>query len=244
MKGDVSMGKNFIMIDNEILLNNEKFNIFSEIGTEGFTLYCYLLTQQSNKTYCQVNIKMIIDFFNRKTRNSKQLIDGNKQYKVSTMKNKRTIFRYLQKLKNNKFIEIDNLECKINKIFTIKIKKIESKNFTRISEELFVDYIYKIGHIGWSILYILTKLHNNDYGSISCEGFANPTEQYLSEIIKRNIKTIRMYLYLLQDYKLIKIENNDAIYKGINSKGIEIYEFLPNNYIVKNRVAENKYYIE
>lgn len=36
---------NFIKIDNDMLLSTDKFNIFERIGTEGFTLYNYLLTQ-------------------------------------------------------------------------------------------------------------------------------------------------------------------------------------------------------
>lgn len=235
----------FIMMDNSFLINNDELNTFQKIGTEGFSIYCYLISQQAQKSYVQVNTKMIIDFMNREVKNSKKLNYGKKTCDINTMKSKKTIQKYLKVLRNNELIEYDEKNYKLNDFITIKVKTlVEENDFTVISDELFVDYIHKIGHVGWSLLYILTKLHNSDYGSISSEGFANPTEEYLKSIIKKDIKTIRAYLYLLQEYRLIKIEPQDPIYKGVDKNNIEVYEFLPNNYIVKNRLIDNKYYVE
>lgn len=241
--------KNFIMVDNEMMLNNENFNTFTRIGTEGFTLYCYLLTQQGQKSYCQVSLKMIHSFMNRKFENPKSLTyTKTKECKVGTMKDKKTIIHNLNTLNKEKLITLDYKETYgLNEILTIRVTRIETTNFTMISEDLFVDYIHKIGHIGWTLLYILTKLHNGEYGSCSSEGFANPTEEYLKSIIKKDVKTIRAYLYLLKDYKLITIDKNEPIYKGKvykDNKEIDFYEFIPNNYVVKNRLMNNKYYIE
>lgn len=238
--------KNFIKINNNILTDNNQFNTFKKIGTEGFTLYCFLLTQQGQKSYCQTTIKMIASFMNRDIKNPKELEYSNsKKCRVSSMKDKKTISKYLRLLNANEMIEVKtDMSVKLNDILTLKTKKPDDKNFTMISEDLFVDYIHKIGHIGWSLLCILTKLHNSDFGNCSSEGFANPTEEYLSSIIKKDLKTIRAYLYLLQDYKLIKIEPQKPIYRGLDKNGVEFYEFLPNTYVVKNRLVDNKYYLE
>jgi len=238
--------KNFIMIDNEMLLDTSGFNTFKRVGTEGFALYCYLLTQQGQRSYCQINIKMIDGFMNRKIEKPKNLFyTKDKTSKVSTMKDRKTIIKHLNSLYNSKLISMEYKKTYgINDMLIIKVKRIETNNFTMISEDLFVDYIYKIGHVGWSLLYILTKLHNEDYGSCSCEGYANPTEEYLNSIIKKNIKTIRAYLYLLKDYKLINICVNERIYKGADAYGVNFYEYIPNNYTVRNRLVDNKYYIE
>ena len=239
---------NFIKIDNDMLLSTDKFNIFERIGTEGFTLYNYLLTQQAQKAYCQINIKMIISFMDRETRNGKDLLYINKTCKVSKLKSRKLALKNLRILRDNELIKLDTDEKELtyglNEIITVKVSKIETNNFTMISEDLFVDYIHKIGHIGWSLLYILTKLHNDNFGSSTSEGFANVSQQYLKSIIKRNEKTIGAYLNLLESYKLIKIEKNEAIYRGENKHGQEIYEYVPNNYIVKNRLSDNKYYIQ
>jgi hypothetical protein len=89
----------------------------------------------------------------------------------------------------------------------------------------------------------LAKLHNKDYGSDTGIGFANPTQEYMSAIIKRDIETIRAYSYMLQNQKLIKIEEQEKVFKGYNSDGESVYEPFPNNYIVRYRDSENKYYI-
>lgn len=236
--------KNFIMVDNDILTNTEELNTYNKIGTQGFALYCYLLSQQNNKSYCQVSIKMIDTFMNREVKNPKLLDYKNKECSVATLKSKKIILNFLKVLNNNEFIELDlDVDYKPNDLITIKVKKCENNKFTMISEELFVDYIHKIGHVGWSLLYILTNLHNYDRGGCFSCGYANPSEEYLKKITKKDIKTIRAYLYLLQDYKLIKIERQERITKGVNMYGVEVYEYLPNNYIVKNRLSDNKYYV-
>jgi len=242
---------NFIMMDNDTLTNTDKFNTFEKIGTEGFALYCYLLTQQGQKTYSQITIKMISTFMDREVDKPKELIyNKNKVCNVGKLKSKKMIIRYLNLLNEYKLIIFDkSINYGINSIIIIKTvrvtdEQIEEYGFTMISEELFVDYIHKIGHIGWSLLYILTRLHNDGYGSISCEGFANPSEEYLKSIIKKDVKTISAYLYMLKKYKLITIEKNAPVFKGKNNHGVEIFDFIPNNYVVKNRLVDTKYYIE
>jgi len=235
------------MIDNNMLMDNDNFNTFEKIGTEGFALYCYLLTQQGQRNYSQMTLKMISTFMDREVKNPKDLnYNKNKVCKVGNLKSKKMILRYLNLLNEYKLIKFDkSINYGINDIIIIKTLRIESEDgFTMISEELFIDYIHKIGHIGWSLLYILTRLHNDGFGSISCEGFANPSEEYLKSIIKKDVKTISAYLYMLQSYKLITIEKNNPIFKGTNNHGVEIFDFIPNNYVVKNRLVDNKYYVE
>ena len=98
--------------------------------------------------------------------------------------------------------------------------------------------------MGFSLLYILTNLFNKDYGGEYSEGFANPSEKYLSNVIKRDVNTVRVYLYLLQKQKLIKIEPQPKILLCYNKDGEEVFQYIPNHYIVKNKLIDNKYYID
>lgn len=237
---------NFIRISNETLEDTNNYNIFRRIGTEGLMLYTYLLYMAGNKQSCQVNIKMIQQFINRDYYKRPSIKYSKKKiYKIGLLQDKKTIIKYIKVLKREGLISIkNNIDFKINDFILIEIKNIDyTKGFTCISERLFEDYIYKIGHIGWSLLLILTKLHNNTYGGTGCLGFANPSEEYLSAIIKRDIETIRAYLYLLQKQKLIKIEKQMVIPKGIDKDGKIIYEYTTNHYIVKNKLSDNKYYL-
>ena len=58
---DVILSKTFIRISNKWLTNAEQNNIFSKIGTEGFTIYCMLLQIKGSKDKFQVNIKQIYE---------------------------------------------------------------------------------------------------------------------------------------------------------------------------------------
>lgn len=259
------MGNKFIKIDRDIF-NSDERNLFNYIGTEGFALYHYLLMMQGNKSFCQVSIKMIQNALSFDYDNRPQIeYHRNKIHKISTLKDKKTIIKYLNLLQLNKCIEVredipaginDFMIIKCNELKVIKneidnkvddnVKEQEKYNgFLAFPEELFVDYIYKIGHIGFALLSLLGKLHNINFGGIGCEGFANPSEEYISKVIKKDTDTIRAYLYLLHDLKLIKIEQQNPI-EGENYDKYGRLEtiYLSNHYIVKYKLPQNKYYID
>lgn len=239
--------KEFIQVKYDFFkLNEANITPIRVIGTGGFLLYHYLLYEQSSKQTCNLTIRMIQEFLNMDYNNRPNIIyNKNKDNKVSTLKGKNTIIKYLKLLSNNGFIKIRNgISNDINKPMVIECIKMDSKGFEAFPSAVFVDYIHKIGHIGFTILCLLGKNFNANYGSCSCEGFANPTEEYISLVIGRDIKTVRAYLYLLKDLKLINIKPQPPIVTGYNECGEEMYEYIANHYEVRYKLMDNKYYLE
>lgn len=251
------MNETFLKIEHE-LFDSEK-NIFELAGTEGFTLYCTLLYYQASSPSVCIRLKDVQTFLTREY--DKRLIltySAKKKCKVNCLKDKETITKYFGTLVRIGLVEILNLQDLIakqkNKEFKyerinlsdtliIKCKKEKNSNkWNAISTDLFEDYIYKIGHTGWSILCLLSKLHNKTYGNIMDGGFANPTEEYISIIISKSIDTVSVYLYMLQNQKLIKIQAQEPI-TIINKYGNEEDKYLPNHYIVKHKINGDKYFL-
>jgi hypothetical protein len=235
----------FLRISYKFFDNTDVDNLFTRVGTKGFFIYSYLLYQQGNKGTCEVSMKMIQTFLNKDYDNRPTIqYRKNKECKIELIKEPRTIAKYIQLLADNKLIKIHNQYKRINDVIIITCNTFNDDLFIPMPEQLFIDKIYKTGHIGWSLLCLFTKLFNKEYGSISCEGFCNPSQEYISSIIKTDVDTIRSYSYLLEKLKLIKILPQEKVYKCIDSKGTEVYEYLPNNYIVNHKLQENKYCIE
>jgi hypothetical protein len=234
--------KSFIALDNNFFNINKRW--FNAIKTEGFTIYSYLLAIQGNRSFGKASINDLISTFNVDYDNRPSVkYSESKINKISTIKDKRVLIKYIKLLETNKLISlVGEIPKSNNANFTFKCIANKEDGFTPISDELFIDYISKIGYIGWSILCLLTNLHNNTFGGVGCCGFCNPSEEYISKILKKDIKTIQCYLKLLEKLKLIKIENQTPIFTGLySSSGKEIYEFITNHYIVKNRLSDNKY---
>lgn len=243
----ILLSKSFIRISNEWLTNADQGNIFERIGTEGFAIYCVLLKIRGTQDKFQVNLKQIQQLLSKNYK-SRPLIkySTTKKNKINVIKDIRTIKKYIKALTREKLIETDcNVyNITVNDFMTVEIlEENYPKGFTAIASDLILDKLHKVGHVGFSLLYILTNLFNKDYGGEYSQGFANPSEEYLSKIIKRDINTIRAYLYLLQDKKLLKIEPQSKILLCYNKDGDPVYQYLPNHYIVKNKLSENKYYI-
>ena len=238
--------KNFIRIDNEWLTNANQGNIFERIGTEGFSIYCVLLHIRGSSNKFQMNIKQVQQILSRDYEKRPEIkYSANKVNCINVTKGIRTIKKYLNVLEREKLIEVEDSidDLGINDYLIVDILESEyTKGFTAIANDLILDYIHKIGHVGFSLLYILTNLFNRDYGGEYSEGFANPSEKYLSNIIKRDVNTVRVYLYLLQKQKLIKIEPQPKILLCYNKDGEEVFQYIPNHYIVKNKLIDNKYH--
>jgi len=240
--------KYFIKINNEWLINANENNIFTRIGTEGFAIYCVLLQIKNNNDKFLVNIKQIQKILSRDYDKRPEITYSEKKINyINVTKGARTIKKYLTALAREKLIETEENIDKIgiNDFMIINIPEENyPKGFTPIANDLIIDKIHKIGHVGLSLLYILTNLFNKSYGGEYSVGFANPTEKYLASIIKRDVNTVRAYLYLLKDKKLIKILPQPKILLCYNKAGEEVYQYISNHYIVNNKLSGSKYYLE
>lgn len=252
------MSNQFIKINNEFFKGKDEngINTFLKIGTEGFTLYTYFLYQQGINQSCNINIRMIQSFLCRDYEDRPELEYKNKKdtkCKISCIKDRKTILHYIECLYKNKFIVIHNIDdilkgiksfggIGINEILIISCNGIPNDKYTIIPNDLYFDYIHKIGHIGWSLLTILSNLHNASFGGEYSYGFAYPKEEYLSEIINKGLTTTKQYLYLLGKQKLIKIEPQPTII--IETSHGDEYIYTRNHYIVKWKIPDNEYYIE
>ena len=49
---------------------------------------------------------------------------------------------------------------------------------------------------------------------------------------------------MLEEKRLIKILSQEPIYLGKGKNNKDLYQYIPNHYIVNNKLPENKYYIE
>lgn len=222
--------KAFLALDNNFFTYNESdLNFFERYKTDGFTVYSYILYSRNISGVTQCTIKDIISFLN-----------------CQGMKDKRTIERLLIRLHKNKLINIQNIKPKIglNDSLIIQLNISEMKNgFTPMSSNLFIDKISKIGHVGWSILCLLTKLHNKNFGGLGCVGYATPTEEYIGKVVNRHVSSVKNYLQILEQNRLIKIIPQDPIYLD-NEEGYEIVKYLPNKYEIKNKMTGTKYYLD
>ena len=248
------MANQLIKINNIFLKTREDdINIFRRIGTEGFTLYTYFLYEQSNNNSVNISIKMIQTFLTRNYDKRPMLDYKKRQCQIGVLKSKPTIILYIKALLKNDFITIKNLDdiykkhnnnldsININEILIISCNNITNNKFTLIPSNLFLDYIHRIGHIGWSLLVILSNLHNESFGGEQSCGFANPSQEYLSNTINKGTTAIKAYLCLLEKLRLIKIEPQEKI--TINTPHGQVDTYLANHYIVKWKLTENKYYI-
>ena len=223
------MEQNFIKISNRFFYDKEgkASNMFARIGTDGFTILCYLIMIQINLPAARTNIKDIKDF--------------------TSIKDKRTVVKRLKTLEGLGIIELNKelLQVNVNDILSIKVNEMISNpldNFTSISSNLFTDYIDKIGHIGWSILCVLTRLHNYNY-TPDRKGYANPTHEHIAAITNKGTTTVKKYIDILSQNKLIKVEQQTPIFLFTSTNGKDIYENYPNKYIVLHRLVGKPYYL-
>lgn len=225
--------KQFIKIDNRFF--DPEYNYFNKLGTEGFSIYCYIKIKQGQSAFVDLSIKQIKSFLES-------------EY---CFKNTRTVKKYLNNLITHKLIFVDSIkeDYKIGDFHIFRdnqelFKQEEEKKigFTPINTDLFADEIKQIGSNGWAILCLLTNLFNSNYGQSTCEGFANPSEDYIAKVLDIGVTTVKKYLKILEERKLIKIEEQDPIVI-VNKHGEDVKQYLSNHYIVKNRLVDNKYYI-
>lgn len=264
--------KTFIKIPNSLFtIERNEFgeeigiSIFKQIGTEGFTIWTYLLYTQGNQVSAQTTIKRINSFLNRNknTRNKKS---------KNGLNDTRTIKKYLNVLLKinmitvEQFIDEDEMELFGEQISTIdftntradeelfiQVNNMDDGNgFSIISLQLYFDYIHKIGHIGWSIYCLLFKNHNVNFGNTNDDeysmknyGFATCSEEYISKILNRNRSTISEYITNVIPDTLIKTLPQESTTWDDFKTDTKIQTYMPNHYIVRAKYdPENKYYID
>jgi hypothetical protein len=264
---NIDNNKTFIRIPHNFFEINEevKITLFHQIGTEGFTIWCYMLMRQGNQTSTEINIKRIKTFLNRDTRSKFKAKKG--------LNDARTIKKYivalirmqLIKINDDVFEEFDNVsDEEKNKIIsnfmeglraddelliTVDNRIGEKDGFSCISVQLFEDWVHKIGHIGWSVYCMLFKSHNTTFGNQSAGnfGFANPSRLYIALILNRSERTIADYINneIHMPCQLVKVIQQPCVtfYNAVSGNMEQKQE--ANHYIVNAKIdSGNKYYID
>lgn len=244
------MGKSFIRIDNALFefKKNEfdevqKVTKIHDIGTEGFTIYCYLLIEQGSKPMCNITLGAIQAVLNKGK-------DTKKKHCKEGLRDIRTIKTYLLKLKEHQYIECVELnkDTKKNESLIIKVNnscddKENFKGFSSISCDLFIDYIHIWGHIQWSMYCYLFKNHNVNYANENpgCFGFANPSEETIGDVIGRSERCIKGYVNKFPK-SVIKVEQQPLYLTVVGGKVKNRQQ--SNHYTVFAKVdTSNKYYV-
>lgn len=215
----------------------DSIEMMDRINTQGFTLYNVLSMLQANSFVLTTSIKLIRDFC-----------------KIEGLMDKRVIQNYLLALKRNQLIECEELtkDTKLNDTLIIKVLPYMDTNndgmdinYSQISCALICDKLSKIGHIGFSIYCFLHKNHNKTFGNQmdGNYGFANPSREYIANALCISIDSVKKYCRILEDEKLIKIEEQPKT-QFENSRGCLEWRQNSNHYFVKSKYdTENKYYI-
>lgn len=224
--------------------DNGKFKV---LGLDCFAIYNYLILKQGLSESSNFTIKELISYFNRSS--DKILKYSNRQVKISKLKDTRIIKKCIQHLIGLKYINSDtNIEgINVNStiIYSIDSKTIrEDGNYSRIDNELFKNYIHKIGHIGWSIYFVLYRLHNETFGGEQSQGYATPSIKYIEEVLGISNKTIISYIELIENCKLVSIHRSEPEIIGQDKDGNDLYKTPSNQYLVKAKCKSYKYYIE
>lgn len=224
-----NINQNFIKIEHGFFgTKDNKETIFKNINPEGFGLYIYLREEQGYRPELNITLKQILDRF-------------------EFIKLKKTILKYLMALKNNDLIKCDSITQKtnINQPLIIKVKKkVFDTSFNCISSELFYKYINTIDFKGWSLLCLLSSYHNYEFSScITDYGYSNPSEDTIAKVLNISTSSVKKYLKILKQNKLIKIVEQQPILNGFDVNGNELWTFVPNHYIVKHKIVGNKYYL-
>lgn len=226
-----------IEINDKTIIQDINYNMFNILGTEGFTLYCYFLTNKNIDHNCQTTINMIKRFFDDNTdSNIKLIYGGSKKCKVSNFKTTKIIFKYINILIENHIIKDggNEISSSLNNPFIVIPETFDnSVSFKNSLNEIYLKSITKIGCIGWSLFCILNILKHNNGSE-----FVSPTEKFLASIIKKDVKTVRVYLQLLKEYKLINIEQQKPLYLGKDSHGHDCLDFVPNKYFICEEIPE------
>lgn len=199
----IKIPNNFFTIDKNEFGEEVGVSKFKQFGTEGFTIWSYLLLIQGNQICARTDIKEIIECFNENK--------GTRKKKAKNgLSDARTIKKYLDILIKMKMIGCKQLDCeeysnsclkvRVDEKLFITVNPLvdEKEGFSAISAQLFFDNIHKIGHIGWSIYCLLFKNHNITFGNTeeiygNC-GFASCSEEYISKIINRSRSTVSEYI--------------------------------------------------
>lgn len=239
------MENKFLIIPNKFFEENKESGVtpFYQVGTEGFTIWTYLLMTQGNGVTAQTSIKRIKAFLNRNK-------DTRSKHKAKKgLSDARTIKKYLLGLQRIHIIEID-IEiienARADDELFIKVDNWLSKNegFSRVSIDLFFDYIPKWGHIGWSIYCLLFRLHNNTFGGNTSAGFANPSRDYIGKILNRHETTISEYINKFNN-STVKVEQQECLTYFNAIKNREEQKQEANHYIVWAKAdPNNKYYVQ
>ncbi|MEG2289662.1 MAG: helix-turn-helix domain-containing protein [Clostridium sp.] len=215
---------NFVKINNEIFNEVEKNSGVTKIGIigcNGFVLYTYLLSLRGTSGQATTSIKAIKEFMN-----------GVRGFKTNS-----TICKMLEMLNRMGLIEIRNVDgydnIKLNKSLLVEIKDFDF--YEKMPIKLMIDKLSKIGTIGFTILCLLVKLHNVN------DGYANPSQLYIANIIGIDKTAVIKYIKILEKEKLINVKTEDVfVYE--DEYGLPLINRTNNKYKVNYLKKNNKYY--
>jgi len=262
----IKIPNSFFTIERNEIGEEIGINKFKQFGTEGFTIWTYLLYTQGNQVSAQTSIKRIQSFLNR-NKNTRKIKSKNGLSDARTIKKYLDILHKMNMIKVEEFIDEEDNESnqplqQINNYFTdiraddelfLQVNDMDNgKGFSMISSQLFFDYIHKIGHIGWSIYCLLFKNHNLNFGNTDEDnytmknyGFATCTEDYISKLLNRSKANISEYITKHIPSTLIKILPQKSTEWYDHKTDTTVQTYMPNHYIVHAKYnPENKYYIE
>jgi hypothetical protein len=234
----------FIKISNQFFytLKGETSIWFHQIGTIGFALYCYFLIEQEKRKFVLTDVQQILLETSLSSKNTiikyikllhnKKIIKLERPY-VKTKKDKN----------NNEILQEIGLHEKIRITCNKQFSNIDS-NFTIMSCDLYRNKIKIIGHIGWSVLCLFTKLFNYNYSdSPNNIGYCNPSIEHISKVLGVSENPVSESIRKLEDISLIKIySQKKKEYTDKNNK-LKYYSYN-NQYLVYNKVPGNTYYID
>lgn len=238
--------KTFLRIPNKFFTMDKDtgITIFHQIGTQGFTIWSYLLMTQGSQPVAQTSIKRIRTFFYRnKGTKKKQAKNG--------LSDARTIKKYLNALVKVNMIECEqleneNLRADDELFIKVNICLEDGEYHSQISTEFFTDKVHIYGHIGWSIYCILFKNHNESFGNQMAGnyGFANCSEDHIGDIIDVKRQAISEYIQLFNKGD-VKVEQQPCVTYYNAKTGKNEQKYMPNHYIVWAKAdTDNKYYVE
>jgi hypothetical protein len=238
----------FIKINNHFFYDSkgETSIWISKIGTLGFALYCYFLVEQGERKSILTDINQILLETKLCTKSTLSdyiyLLQDNKLLKLERPYMKPNLKLRKDRLGNEKPPRIQ-LHEKFKISCNEKSYKLEN-NFTIISCDLYKNKIKIIGHIGWSILCLLTKLFNYNYsdtpGSI---GYCNPSYEHISNILGISANPISDNIKILENVSLIKIYNQKKKEYIDHNNRMQFHSYN-NQYLVYNKIPDNTYYIK
>lgn len=199
-----------------------------KIGTQGFTLWAYLLMLQGRNNILPITIESIC-----------------KQINIKGLKEKAVVKNILLNLKRLEYIICEELDenTKPKDLMFMEIPKFEEDGFSSISTQLILDHLHKIGHIAFTLYCLMYKEHNQNNGNPESNGYCHKSTNWFADRLGLSRKTVETHIKKLPN-KLVKVQEMPPM-QTYNVRGELIHTQQPSRYYVHAKYErDNIYYIE